>query len=213
MPKEMSVGDAGDQVVQWRSYNAVGMKNGTSVGRAAGVNRPAGTEEARRRAVRFREIGFTLRRCAAAAGVHVATLCRWQVANPDFGRLMRDARDFARRVRLRRSMEAEASPPVRWRRDCPLCKARVAVRTAKGKVPFWRCGRWPLCPWASWRPRAPRDCGHCGAPRYWSHSRQSIGCSGCGRRTERPRWRPAVRERCPLKGAQKTSKTARKRAK
>jgi hypothetical protein len=67
-----------------------------------------------------------------------------------------------------------------------LCKAKVVVRTARGKAHFWRCGRWPECPWASWRPRASRDYRRCGAPRYWSHSRLSIVCSGCGVRTEAP---------------------------
>jgi hypothetical protein len=50
---------------------------------------------------------------------------------------------------------------------------------------FWRCGRWPLCSWASWRPRAPRNCKRCGAPCYWSHSRKSIGCSACKMRITR----------------------------
>src|SRR5262249_42349401 len=33
-----------------------------------------------------------------------------------------------------------------------------------------------------WRPRHPRDCPDCGRPRYWSHSRLSVGCPGCRRR-------------------------------
>jgi hypothetical protein len=38
----------------------------------------------------------------------------------------------------------EPRPRVRWRRDCPLCKARVVVRSAGGKTSFWRCKCW-LC--------------------------------------------------------------------
>jgi PAS domain S-box-containing protein len=49
-----------------------------------------------------------------------------------------------------------------------------------------RCGRrWPLCPWASWRPRAPRNCPACGGACFWSHSRKSISCGTCGKRTRR----------------------------
>jgi hypothetical protein len=132
--------------------------------------------------VQLREAGYTLRRCAASAGVHVATLCRWQARVPDFHQRMREAKRLSRRVHEELSLQSDNRPKVRWRRDCPLCQARVAVRSASPYVRFWRCGRWPLCPWASWRPRAPRDCKRCGAPCYWSHSRKSIGCSACGLR-------------------------------
>ncbi len=137
------------------------------------------------RLVRFREAGYTLRRCAEAVGVHIATVCRWQAGDTDFRERMREAERMARRIHYAMFPPSEPRPKVRWRRDCPLCSARVAVRTAPGKLRFWRCGRWPLCPWASWRPRAPRDCDRCGAPCFWSHSRKSIGCSGCGRRVMR----------------------------
>lgn len=135
------------------------------------------------RLVGLRGDGHTLRECAAVAGIHVATLCRWQAGDPAFRERMREARRQALDGREPARPPVEYRPQVPWRRDCPLCKARVAVRTAAGKARFWRCGRWPLCPWASWRPRAPRNCARCGAPRYWSHSRCSIECSGCRRRT------------------------------
>jgi hypothetical protein len=61
----------------------------------------------------------------------------------------------------------------------------VVVRK-KGTVPFWCCARRSACGWMSWRPRAPRDCPRCGSPRFWSHSRKSVGCDGCGLRTRRP---------------------------
>ena len=140
------------------------------------------TEDKLNRLVQLRGYGRTVREGAAAVGIHVATLCRWQADAPYFRERMHAAR--RRVLELRRSVfpPREGRPRVRWRRDCPLCKARVAVRTAAGKARFWRCGRWPLCRWASWRPRAPRDCAVCGSPRYWSHSRRSVGCDGCGRR-------------------------------
>jgi hypothetical protein len=128
--------------------------------------------------VRARRSGCTLRQAAAMAGVHVATLCRWQAADPKVRQALVEA------VRsYRRSVPEGPRPSVVWRRDCPLCQAKIAVRTTWRGLRFWRCGRWPLCRWASWRPRAPRNCRKCGAPCYWSHSRKSISCSACGLRT------------------------------
>jgi hypothetical protein len=126
--------------------------------------------------------GLKLRSAASIAGIHVSTVCRWQARDPALRARIKEAR---REGRERVHPRPERRPSVPWRRDCPACRAKVVVRTARGRR-FWRCGRWPLCPWASWRPRAPRDCRNCGAPRYWSHSRQSVSCSGCGVRTRRP---------------------------
>jgi hypothetical protein len=124
--------------------------------------------------------GASLQEAAAAAGVHVATVCRWLKLQPELHQWMNEARKQARRLAI--SLKPRSRPQVPWRRDCPLCKARVVVRTAPGKLRFWRCGRWPWCSWASWRPRAPRNCRRCGSPCYWSHSRKSIGCGTCGMR-------------------------------
>jgi hypothetical protein len=132
--------------------------------------------------------GAMLRQAAESAGVHVATVCRWQARDPR----LRQALAGARAPGRERSRDAKPDRPrVRWRRDCPACRARVVVRTARGGRWFWRCGRWPLCPWASWRPRAPRDCPRCGSYRVWSHSRQSVVCDGCGLRTNRALTRDA----------------------
>ena len=103
-----------------------------------------------------RAAGFTLRQAAQRAGVHVATACRWQNRDPALRAALEEARQSAREAELL-LFAGEGRPAVRWRRDCPHCRARVVVRTARG-VRFWRCGRWPRCGWASWRPRAPRDC-------------------------------------------------------
>src|SRR5205823_2884925 len=109
-------------------------------------------------ALRLRGAGLTLRAVARGLQIHVATLCRWQKRCPE----LRAALDrAAERAGQRRRHPPKPRPSVRWRKDCPLCRARVAVRK-KGGVPFWRCGRWPVCAWASWRPRAPRDCPRCG---------------------------------------------------
>jgi hypothetical protein len=134
--------------------------------------------------LRYRRLGVTLRRAAALAGVHVATVCRWQKRDPGLRHALAQA--AAEWRDLRSLLPPPERPSVPWRKDCPLCRARVVVRTARGRARFWRCGRWPHCPWASWRPRAPRNCRHCAAPRYWSHSRQSVVCSGCGVRTRAP---------------------------
>ena len=103
--------------------------------------------------LRARREGDSLREAAEAAGVHVATVCRWQNRDP----ALREALSQALQESLL-EFEEYPRPSVRWRHDCPLCKAKVVVRTAHGKAHFWRCGRWPECPWASWRPRASRDC-------------------------------------------------------
>jgi hypothetical protein len=125
-----------------------------------------------------RQRGLTLRQAAAAAGVHVATVMRWQAKDSQLREALR--------VPLRERPTTEPRPWVEWRRDCPRCQAKVVVRTARGGARFWRCGRWPWCKWASWRPRAPRNCRNCGGPRFWSHSRKSIVCGGCGVRTRAP---------------------------
>jgi hypothetical protein len=124
--------------------------------------------------------GLTLRGAADVAGVHVATVCRWQQRDPGLKAALARA---AREAWFRRAAPAESRPRVRGHRDYPLCKARVVVRTASGGRRFWRCGRWPACPWASWRPRAPRNCRRCGGVCYRAHSRQS---TACGLRTRRP---------------------------
>jgi hypothetical protein len=148
-------------------------------------------------ALAARRGGATLRQAAAAAGVHVATLCRWQARSPALAEALEEAR---REAWGRRSPRNRLRPHVPWDRRCPLCGANVlvlaATRRESGrdlllvllqgwpeKFRFWRCSRWPSCRFASWRPRAPGDCPRCGAARFWSHSRQSIGCSGCGART------------------------------
>lgn len=95
--------------------------------------------------LRARRAGLTLRDCATVAGVHVATVCRWQARDPELRHSMTLAAEDARFDRHRWAPR----PHIRWRGDCPLCKARVVVRSAAGKARFWRCGRWPLCPWAS----------------------------------------------------------------
>jgi hypothetical protein len=132
--------------------------------------------------IRAREAGLSLRACAARAGIHVATVCRWQARDPAFRARLAAAYQEAQK---RRHVDM-ARPGVSWHRRCPRCQARVVVRKARGGVPFWRCGCWPWCPWASWRPRHPRNCARCGGPRYWSHSRKSIVCTSCGVRTPAP---------------------------
>jgi hypothetical protein len=129
-----------------------------------------------------REGGATLRQATKAAGVHVTTLCRWMRRDHLLALAFRHAEDFARRRKYARLPRRRPSVP--WRRDCPRCGERVEVRTADppGGFRFWRCPRWPQCDFASWRPRAPRDCPNCGEPWFWSHSRRSMGCPGCGHR-------------------------------
>ena len=137
--------------------------------------------------IEARKEGATLREAAARAGVHLATVCRWMRTAADFREDMAEARQaLYRRSEVELQLDLPARKRVRWRTDCPACRAKVVVRCARGRAWFWRCGRWPHCGWASWRPRHPRDCPKCKAARYWSHSRKSIVCGGCGVRTRSP---------------------------
>lgn len=129
--------------------------------------------------------GATLAEAATVAGVHIATACRWANRSPALRTALDDARRFAKTLKHRR--RPRRRPNVPTRRQCPDCGGAVQVRTADGRLKFWRCARWPRCPWASWRPRAPWDCPACGGSCLWSHSRKSVSCSRCG-----GRWRPIL---------------------
>jgi hypothetical protein len=147
-----------------------------------------------------RQRGLSVRAAARAAGVHVATACRWRHADPAFDALVREvqvrpAADFGLRPTTRiealvARLTALAGPGV-FGRDkpsvachpaCPTCGSAVEVRKVGRSfgAPFWRCSGWPRCGWASWRPRHPTDCPACGGPRYWADSRRSVSCSQCG---------------------------------
>jgi ribosomal protein S27AE len=149
------------------------------------ARRPIDHERVKREIIRARRSGRPLRDACERAGVHVSTACRWQNADPDFALEPLNAADRAAEEWYEIRLVSDR-PPVRWRRDCPVCRARVVVRTARGRARFWRCGRWPLCAWASWRPRSLRNCPKCKGPRFWSHSRKSVACGACGMRISTP---------------------------
>ena len=132
--------------------------------------------KARRTVVKARRAGLTLREAAAKAGVHVATVCRWQAQDSKFWEALHDAEQEARRFVY--SLRPRRRPRVGWRHDCPKCGALLEVRTAH-TLRFWRCSRWPVCPFASWRPPVLLDCPLCEGPLFWSHSRKSVGCDRC----------------------------------
>src|SRR5438067_2186833 len=114
-----------------------------------------------------RAAGRTVKAAAAAAGVHVATVCRWRAADPAFDALAREV-DAGVLERLLAEAELRAvpldervfaamprRPVVAWHPDCPRCAAPAEVRRG-GRWPaptFWRCTRYPQCKWASWLPR------------------------------------------------------------
>jgi hypothetical protein len=145
-------------------------------------------EAAVERLLAAREAGATLRQAAAAAGVHVATVCRWQERDPALREALQEAERRSRRRRYASRPRRRRRVP--WHPGCPACGAparvcstwRVRARFWRFPARFWRCSRWPACPWASWRPRHPEDCPACGGPRYWAYSRKSVACPGCGRR-------------------------------
>lgn len=142
-------------------------------------------EIAKREIVRAVRSGWTLREACDRAGVHLATAYRWQARDPNFALQVLNAGDFAAEDRYAGGWLFER-PLVEWRKDCPVCRAKVVVRTANGGARFWRCGRRPFCAWASWRPRHARNCRACGGPRFWSHSRKSVACDHCGMRNTAP---------------------------
>lgn len=127
-------------------------------------------------AVEARTGGATLRASARAAGVGLSTLCRWQAAEPALRRLLQAARQAYRN----RRRAGRRKPTVPVHPACPGCSAGVVIRSRGGVVRFWACAR--ACGFASWRPRHPVDCPGCGAPRFWSLSRRSVGCPSCGLR-------------------------------
>jgi hypothetical protein len=136
------------------------------------------------------EAGARLRKAAEVAGVHVATVCRWQLRSPE---LAAELRAIAVQVWEREVQKRRAAPRPR-RVDplsvpchplCPQCRGPAGlVRSASGRLYFWQCYDWPDCPWRSWRPRYPHDCPECGTPRFWSYDRRSIHCSDCCVRTK-----------------------------
>jgi hypothetical protein len=130
--------------------------------------------------VAARKAGATLRQAAAAADVHVATVCRWLARSPEFAGALDAARREARHRRFvaRPRLEPRNPDEVPWHPLCPMCGAGAEVRRSKsGRLFWWGCVL--RCGWASWRPRHPRDCPMCGGPRYWAHSRRSVSCPEC----------------------------------
>jgi len=136
--------------------------------------------------IRKRRFGATIRQAAAAAGVSVASVFRWQARFPRFAEALAVASKQGLFFRTQSPRKREPRPTVRWHARCPLCRAKAVVKTGAGRR-FWRCGCFPHCRWASWRPRHPRNCSRCGGVRYWSHTRKTIVCTRCGLRT-RPRF-------------------------
>lgn len=138
-------------------------------------------EQAVVRLLEARELGLSLRQAAELAGLHLATVCRWQIRSRILHEALRQADRLARLVR-RLARKYDRRPAVLWSKDCPVCEAALQVRRAYGMYAFWRCSRWPRCPFKSWRPRALGDCQRCGGIRHWSYSRKSVACACCGMR-------------------------------
>jgi hypothetical protein len=136
----------------------------------------------------------TLRQAAAAAGVHVATFCRWAARSPAVAEALAQARRRAPRPPAPPAADSQnlyrRRPEVPWHPRCPDCGRPVEVRRERGWY-WWECQDAALggCGWRSWRPRHPEDCPRCGRPRLWSWDRRSVVCTGCGVRVraEAPR--------------------------
>lgn len=123
--------------------------------------------------------GKTLRQAAAAGGVHVATLCRWQARSEAVAQALAQARP--RRTRLTAADYLalyQQRPNVPCHPRCPQCHSEVEIQEERGWY-WWQCF---VCGWRSWRPRHPTDCRQCGSHRLWSWDRRSVVCAGCGAR-------------------------------
>jgi len=138
-----------------------------------------------------RRCGKTLRQAAAAAGVPLATVCRWGAKDAKFLKKLRDAEAAEQRL----LMESRGpKPSIPWHSDCPVCAATVVKSTYWGSR-FCSCSRWPRSRWASWRRRLPIDFPDCGGVRYWSDCRKSISCSKCRKRLDLEKMQPELTER------------------
>jgi hypothetical protein len=119
--------------------------------------------------------GKTLRQAAAAAGVHVATLCRWQARSEALAAALAQARP-PRPPRADPFAPYRQRPTVPWHPCRPRCGWEVEIQRERSWY-WWQCRG---CLWHSWRPRHPKDCPQCGSYRLWSWSRRSVVCAGCG---------------------------------
>jgi hypothetical protein len=127
--------------------------------------------------IAFRRAGASLVVASTAAGVHVATVCRWMKADPTFADGQRSAEREAARERF--ASRHRRNPYVAIHPCCPECGALAETRRGVYSFSFWRCRRWPRCLWSSWRPRCPADCPTCKCPMFWSFSRKSVSCPRC----------------------------------
>ena len=124
-------------------------------------------------------LGLTLREACERAGVHIATACRWQADDPAFGETLTSA---AHHAAVERYEYASLFPrlPVRWRNECPTCRAKLVGRTGSAKiVPVGSVLRVPALPRpdvhqhpAEPRPRITPRCGS------GSTSPRSTRCEG-----------------------------------
>ena len=100
--------------------------------------------------LRAREDGATLRQAAAAAGVHVATVCRCAAGSRTFRMALDDAAEFGARAEyLQRIQEPRPDhgrkPSVLWGRDCPACGNHSALGEQRAYIGAGVVLRCPGC--------------------------------------------------------------------
>lgn len=126
--------------------------------------------------------GYALREASTGAGIHVSTVCRWALRDLAIAKVLAESAAAGQRLKYRSRPSGKPRVPVHP--FCPACGEVAEIRRVYGYAwPFWRCRQWPSCEWSSWRPRHPEDCTVCHSPRFWSHSRKSVVCTGCQTRT------------------------------
>jgi hypothetical protein len=87
-------------------------------------------EAAKAKIVEFRRQGVSLVAAARGAGVHVATVCRWQVADWNFALSLLRAGDEADKDRFHRHLLRPKRLPVPIHPLCPACNSPATAKKA-----------------------------------------------------------------------------------
>jgi len=71
---------------------------------------------------------------------------------------------FGRFLACSRYPECKNTRPISTGMQCPLDGGDIIERKTKKGKPFWSCGNYPSCSFASWHRPVKEQCPKCGAP-------------------------------------------------
>ncbi|MHB8173758.1 MAG: type I DNA topoisomerase [Nitrospirota bacterium] len=86
--------------------------------------------------------------------------------------------------------KCKTTKPIPLGVSCPKCGGDLSERRTKGGKPFYGCGNYPKCDFASWDRPVPKKCPECGSPylveKYSKKDGPYIACpnKGCGYKEE-----------------------------